>query len=80
MGALARRIGWDKSRLSRYENSQVGLSVDAIEQIAQALELPPLVVALRCLKHIYPALSDPTKKPGKILERVVAEVLAEHKP
>jgi transcriptional regulator with XRE-family HTH domain len=70
--ALADRIGWDKSRLSRYENNQVAVSVDDIDKIATALKVSPLVVTVQCLKHLYPALADPKAETSKLLDRVVA--------
>jgi len=77
LDALAGRIGWDKGRLSRYENDRVGLSTGAIEHIAQGLELPSIVVLVHCLKHIYPALAEANSPKGKLLDRLVKEVLSD---
>ena len=77
LNALSKKIGWNKSQLSRYENNQIGITNEAIEKIAQGLELPPLYVLFNCLKQIYPDLSEPTHKAGKLIESLIKELHAE---
>ena len=71
---VATRIGWDKSRLSKYETNRLDLSIEVIEQIAQALGHPPLFVVLKCLKHRYPELGSRRSKLGRLLDSVVREL------
>ena len=40
-GALAERIGIDQSHLSRIENASIGVSMDLVFAIAEALQVPP---------------------------------------
>lgn len=69
---LAERVGWDRGRLSKYENNRLGLSISVIEEIARALGEPSLAVVLLCLKQRYPELSN--SKAGKLVEQLVEEV------
>lgn len=71
---LATRLGWDKSRLSKYENDHLALSMPVIEEIAKALGVPPLVVVFDCLKQRYPALASPTSKKGRLVQQLVDEL------
>ena len=52
--ALADLLGWDKSRLSRIETDQIGLTAASIVEIAEALDKPPEVVLLRCFRYSFP--------------------------
>ena len=74
LAALSEKVGWDKSRLSRYENNQVAVSVDAIEKIADALEMSPLVATLYCLRTVYPILADPSNEPSRLFGRLTEEL------
>ena len=40
-GALAEYVGIDQSHLSRIENAGVGVSMDLVFAIAEALQVPP---------------------------------------
>ena len=71
---LAERLGWDKGRLSKYENNQLAMSLPVIEQIAEGLGRAPLVVLLHCLKHRYPALSRANSKVRSLVEQLVTEL------
>jgi transcriptional regulator with XRE-family HTH domain len=75
--ALADKLGWNKGRLSRYENNQVGLSTDAINEISKALNIPSPIVLILCLKQIYPALSDTNSKTAKLLDQLSEAIKAE---
>ena len=75
LNELSESIQWDKSRLSRYENNQVGLSLEAIEIIASGLDLPPVYIIIECLKEIYPHLIEPGNKTGLLLKSLAKEVL-----
>ncbi|HKQ46806.1 MAG TPA: helix-turn-helix transcriptional regulator [Phycisphaerae bacterium] len=71
---LAGRLDWDKGRLSKYENDQLGLSLDVIEQIAVALDQRAEPVILRLLQHRYPSLASPRSKVGRLLREAVDEM------
>jgi transcriptional regulator with XRE-family HTH domain len=45
---LAEKLGWDPTRLSKYENNRLMLSLDVIDKIARALGVPAEAVVLRC--------------------------------
>ena len=74
--AAADRLRWHKSRLVKYENNRLGLSLAVIEELAGVYEVPPLVIAFRCLQHVYPALQSPRSKPRGILENLIKELTA----
>lgn len=71
---LAERIGWDKGRLSKYESNQLSLSFAAIEKIADAIGKKTEVVVLRCLKYMYPSLSDPNSQVAVLFDGLVAGI------
>lgn len=73
---LADRIGWDKARLSKYENNKLGLSLAVIEELATGLECEPLFLVLTCLKHRYPELSRKGSKIGHTLDKLVRQLSA----
>ncbi|MCH8804914.1 MAG: helix-turn-helix transcriptional regulator [Planctomycetes bacterium] len=68
---LADRLGWDKSRLSKYENNRVAVSSEVIEQIAEALGILPEELALDCLKCRYEALNHSDSEPARLLEKLL---------
>jgi transcriptional regulator with XRE-family HTH domain len=69
---LAQKMGWDKGRLSKYENDGLGLSAQTIEKIATALNFNPEVLLLKCLQHKYPRLAE--AKTGKLIEEAIREL------
>lgn len=71
---LAERTGWDKGRLSKYENNQLAMSLPVLDRIAQGLGMAPLVVLLHCLRHRYPALKRPNSEVGSLLQQLVDEL------
>ena len=71
---LAERVGWDKGRLSKYENDKIALSMPVIEEIAGALKKPPLEIVLACLKTRYPVLQNADL--SRLLDKVVKHVNA----
>ena len=71
---LAKRLGWDRGRLSKYETDERALSLPVIEELAEGLDKPPLVVVLRCLEYVYPDLSTPDSKAATLVRRLVAEL------
>lgn len=75
--ALANKIGWSKGRLSRYENNQVGLSTDTINKISDALNIPSPIVLIRCLKQLYPALSDTNSEAARLLDKLTEAIKTE---
>jgi len=71
---LAERIGWDKGRLSKFENNKLALSLPVIEKIARALEMSPAAIVLRCLKVRYPYLAAERSEIGKLLDKLIARL------
>ena len=68
---LADRVGWDKGRLSKYENNHLALALPAIDTIARGLDLAPAVVVYNCLKHRYPALTLAESESGPLVKALV---------
>ena len=50
LGELAKRLKWDKSRLSLYENDKRSISLAVIFKVAKALDERPEVLMFDCLK------------------------------
>jgi transcriptional regulator with XRE-family HTH domain len=71
---LAEKLGWDKGRLSKYENNQLAISSSVLELIGRALGIPPLVLQLRCLKHRYPLLRRRDSRVAVLVEQIVDEL------
>ncbi len=71
---LADRVGWDKSRLSKYENNHLALALPAIDTIAHGLDLAPAVVVYNCLKHRYPALTLAESERGPLVKELVDQL------
>ena len=71
---LAAKLKWDKGRLSKYENNQLAMSLPVLDLIAKALDLPPLVVLLHCLKHRYPMLRRRDNRVAQLVEQIVHEL------
>ena len=69
---LADRVGWDKSRLSKYENNRLALALPAIDAIAHGLDLAPAAVVYHCLKHRYPALTLADSESGQLLSQLLS--------
>ena len=74
LAELAHSLGWDKGRLSKYENDRLALSLPVLEEIARALRQRPEVVLLYCLKHRYPKLSLAGSEVGTLLDRLVEKL------
>jgi transcriptional regulator with XRE-family HTH domain len=75
LNELSEKLNWNKSRLSKYENNKLALTLDAIEQIAQGLGIPSPVIIIRFLKKLYPALSDPKNTESKLLDQLSESLL-----
>lgn len=71
---VAGELGWDKGRLSRYENDQRALSLPVIEELAPVLGETPEAIVLACLKHRYPRLARPNSKVGRAVEGLIRYV------
>lgn len=71
---LADRVGWDKGRLSKYENNRLALALPAIDTIARGLDLAPAVVVYHCLKHRYPALTLAESERGQLVKELVDQM------
>ncbi|SRR6266498_639411 len=69
LNQLAASLGWDKGRISKYENNHLALALPVIEDIAEAIGLRPEVVVLECLKHRYPTLAG--SKIGHLLASLI---------
>lgn len=65
---LARKLKWNKSRLSRYENDVTPLSMDILERIASALEMSPVVLVGFYLNKHYPQLRRRNSAAWKAIE------------
>jgi transcriptional regulator with XRE-family HTH domain len=78
LNELAKKINWDKGRLSKYENNKLALTVDAIDQIAQGLGIPSPVIVIRFLKKLYPVLSNPQNHETKLLNQLSESLLKEN--
>lgn len=74
LSEMARQLGWDKGRLSKYENGHLALAASVIEEIARALKQRPEVVVLYCLKYRYPKLSLAGSEIGEALDTLVEEL------
>lgn len=72
LNELALSLGWDKGRLSKYENGRLAVSLPVLEEIAVGLGLRPEVVVFRCMKHLYPKLSG--SEAGTLLETLIHEL------
>lgn len=70
---LAKRIGWDKSRLCKYETNQLGMTAEVIEAIARALGHHPLHVIMRCLTLRYQALNS-NSQIGRLARSLIKEL------
>ena len=69
LSEMAKRLDWDKGRLSKYENNQLGISLSVAEEIAKVLKKRPETVVLLCLKEHYPKLKK--SETGEILDALV---------
>ncbi len=69
---FADRLGWHKSRLSKYENNELAISLPALEEIAKQLDMRPDVLVLQCLRQKYPDLNRP--EVGQLLDRLVRQL------
>ena len=64
---LADRIDFSFSALSKIENNERSLSLSLIERIAQAVEVPPENIILKCLEFRFPKLKE--TRAGAIVAR-----------
>lgn len=71
---LAERVGWDKGRLSKYENNHLGLSLSALDELAAGLGVPSTTLLIDCLKHRYPSLNHPQSRVGRLLDQLTREL------
>jgi transcriptional regulator with XRE-family HTH domain len=63
---VASHMGCDRGLLSKYENNQVGLSIEVINKIAEAIGERPEALACKCLKAAYPVLGAPKSRAAKL--------------
>jgi len=71
---LARRLGWDQGRVSKYETGRLAVSLPVLEEISQALGLRPEMVLLRIIKSRYPRLSKKGSEMGSLLDKLIGEM------
>src|SRR6266851_5093844 len=71
---LADELGWDKGRLSKYENNHLSLSLRVLDRISQALGQPNEKVILLCFRKMYPDLTLPESEIGRLLETLVKTI------
>jgi transcriptional regulator with XRE-family HTH domain len=69
---VASRLGWDKTRLSKYENGRLQMSIRVIEEIATALGFKPEAVILELLTVRYPSLKR--TKAGKLTTQLLEQL------
>ena len=74
LSELARRLDWDKGRLSKYEKGQLGIRSEPVTQIAEKLGLSPAAVAVYLLKSEFPQLADVDTKSGKLVKRLLSSL------
>lgn len=67
---LARKLNWDRSRLNRVERGTTKVTRTMIHEFAEAFEIQPVILLLRCLKEEYPSLqkSRVAKQLDKLIE------------
>ena len=75
---FADRLGWDRSRLWKYENNKLGLSIDVLEHVARVTGQRAELLAFRCLQQRYPNLRSSRSEVGRLLNRAV-ELLVQPK-
>src|SRR5687768_10898334 len=68
---LAERLGWSQGTLSKYETNQLGVSLEIVDQIADAIGCSREELALRCLKERYSSLANSSTKVGKLANSLV---------
>lgn len=73
---LAERLGWDKTRVSKYENGRLQMSVAVIEEMAAAMGYRPEVVIIEILSDRYTSLKKSAA--GKIVSRLLNELGKKH--
>lgn len=75
--AMALRLGWEPSQLSRIECNRVPVTRRAIHEVARCLEIQPERLMLECLQAEYPSLrSNPI---GEMLRNVISQLSEEDK-
>lgn len=79
LAEVAERLGWDKSRLSRYETDSVALSAETIIEIAGALRIHPEQLLFECLKLKFPRLADTGTQLGALFAEML-EFLSKSRP
>lgn len=79
---LSRRTGFGPGELSKYENGKVGITLDIVDAVADALQLPREYAALTCLLGRYRKLADRRNPIGKAFEalRLETQKLAPRSP
>lgn len=67
---LERKTGISRSLLSRYENNEVNLTTDVLEQISNAIDVPLPYIVIEYLKNKYPYLSKSRSDISKALNAI----------
>lgn len=78
LGVMEHVVGRDKSLLSRYENDQVGVTLDLLDDYAKATATPCEELVLNCLRVRYPIFNDPQTAVGKAFEELLKTVAEEY--
>jgi transcriptional regulator with XRE-family HTH domain len=68
---LAERLSWNQGTLSKYENGQTGLSLEILEEIADAIGCSREQLAVRCLRERYASLATSKTEVGKLANSLV---------
>ena len=70
--AVSEPLGWDRSRLYRYETGERTLYLSDVIKIAEALGLHAADVVVACLKDRYPSLRKRNSADARMLNEMIA--------
>ena len=68
---LAEQLGWNRSRLSRYENNETAMSLEVLSAIARKLHIEPEYLLLQCLRATFPKLADADTEVGALVSQII---------
>ena len=74
LNEFAKKIKWDPSRLSRYENNERAISLSDINIISKGLNIPTLEIIILYLKNKYAELSKPNNKISQLFDDLLEEI------
>lgn len=74
LNEFAKKINWDPSRLSRYENNERAISLSDINIISNGLNIPSLEIIMQYLKSKYTELSSPHNRISQLFDELLDEI------